>query len=92
MSTNSTYRGLQTLLWENAYPLLVTLPELCGKAWQITCSRSNREFPWHNDSLHGRHVIQADGRADGRRRPPSASAAGAGRIPTSQTTPAGDIV
>lgn len=56
VSSDWSYHGLRALVLENNHMRVVVLPELGGKVWQITGTRNNREFLWHNDRLQPRKV------------------------------------
>jgi hypothetical protein len=51
-----TYRGLQALVLDDGELRVVILPELGGKIWQLTDTRSNRDFLWHNPRVKPRRV------------------------------------
>jgi hypothetical protein len=51
-----TYRGLQALVLGNDELRVVILPELGGKIWQLTDTRDNRDFLWHNPRVKPRRV------------------------------------
>jgi Domain of unknown function (DUF5107) len=51
-----TYRGLRVLVLSNDELRVVILPELGGKIWQLTDTRSGRDFLWHNPRVRPRQV------------------------------------
>lgn len=50
------YRDLQALVIENESIRAVVLPELGGKLWQLTCTRTGRDLLWHNPRPAARPV------------------------------------
>lgn len=56
VSSDWAYRGLQALVLENEHLRVVVLPELGGKIWTVTSTRTNRQFLWHNERVHPRTV------------------------------------
>lgn len=51
-----TYRGLRALVLSTDELRVVILPELGGKIWQLTDTRSDRDFLWHNPRIKPRQV------------------------------------
>jgi hypothetical protein len=49
-------RGLRALILSNDELRVVILPELGGKIWQLTDTRANRDFLWHNPRARPRAV------------------------------------
>lgn len=56
ITTDWSFRGLQTLVLTIDELRLVVLPELGGKIWQLTCARSGRDVLWHNSRVSPRQV------------------------------------
>lgn len=56
VSDEWTYRGLQALVLSDDDLRVVVLPELGGKIWQLTDTRGNRDFLWHNPRVKPRAV------------------------------------
>ena len=56
VSTDWSYRDMQTIILENDLIRIVCIPDLGGKIWQITEKSQGKDMLWHNPRIKPRPV------------------------------------
>ena len=51
ITSDWTYRGLNTVIFENRFLRVVILPQLGGKIWQITYKPHDANLLWNNPRI-----------------------------------------